>query len=273
MLWLLATLVILLLNSSRSNSSSSNRRHLRSLEQELFLPLVDAGITHKDQHRGIFPNFITQQEVAQLLALFEDKEQLLYTVHEGLYILHGMELVNFVDRGLNIKANKERVAVLSDVRDRIYRMAHSFFKHDMRIESVIINLRTLPGVHWTWNHTDWTHGVHIDNCAFDYGYAPDRHEVFSNATCTYNPCCARRQFTAILYFDECEGGELVFVDPDEQEEEQRGGGYAKTTIVPPAPGKLVLFTSGPENVHGVTRLKSNKKRYVCVGVCVDTFLA
>lgn len=63
-----------------------------------------------------------------------------------------------------------------------------------------------------------------------------------------------RHYTAVLYLKPSEeGGNFVFIDGNTQDD-------VKEQIVPIQPGKLVIFTSGYENKHGVESI-INGTRY------------
>lgn len=50
-----------------------------------------------------------------------------------------------------------------------------------------------------------------------------------------------------LYLNDPIGGDFAFQD------------QKRLALVHPSPGKLVMMTSGPENVHGVTQLRGGER--------------
>lgn len=87
--------------------------------------------------------------------------------------------------------------------------------------------------------------MHTDNC---------RH--YSNGSCVFSPehCCFTRDISAILYLNghaelpslpAYTGGELFFVV------RRVGDEHTTDAPVPPRCGRLVAFTAGVHNVHGV----------------------
>ncbi|XP_059469004.1 prolyl 3-hydroxylase 2-like [Neocloeon triangulifer] len=79
-----------------------------------------------------------------------------------------------------------------------------------------------------------SHEIHADNCI-----------PFANGTCSRDlPAFSWRDFSAIVYLnEEFVGGQLVFVSNFEADKVQ--------TAIEPKCGRLVAFSAGPENLHGV----------------------
>ena len=119
---------------------------------------------------------------------------------------------------------------------------------------------------------------HVDNSAI---YSSDT-TVYSVSNSALNSDFQYTQVTAVLYLHtmENEGGQFMFVNVPESQLKrmevspnisftckQRSLGDcnvmhrdAFATIVEPDVGKLVLFTSGPENIHAVTEITGSAKR-------------
>uniref|UniRef100_A0A6P7GKK4 procollagen-proline 3-dioxygenase n=1 Tax=Diabrotica virgifera virgifera TaxID=50390 RepID=A0A6P7GKK4_DIAVI len=88
------------------------------------------------------------------------------------------------------------------------------------------------------NRTDFSHKIHADNCI-----------IMENMTCfrTY-PAFTWRDYSAILYLnDDFKGGEFVF--------SADAVGKKIQSKIRPKCGRLVAFSSGPENLHGVKAVK------------------
>ena len=87
--------------------------------------------------------------------------------------------------------------------------------------------------------TDLSHEVHADNC------------TVTGAFCDPSPpAYSYRSVSALLYLsslhDQFEGGRFFFAD-----RHPGGRSFTPTTFVEPRCGRLLAFTSGPENLHGV----------------------
>lgn len=82
--------------------------------------------------------------------------------------------------------------------------------------------------------SDLSHPVHADNCILD----PESQECWKEP-----PAYIHRDYSAVLYLnDDFEGGDLFFTDMD---------AATVTAQVRPQCGRLVVFSSGGENPHGV----------------------
>ena len=87
--------------------------------------------------------------------------------------------------------------------------------------------------------TDLSHEVHADNC------------TVSGAFCDPSPpAYSYRSISALLYLSslhkQFKGGRFFFAD-----RHPGGKAFTPTSIVDPGCGRLLAFTSGPENLHGV----------------------
>ncbi|XP_053306200.1 prolyl 3-hydroxylase 3 [Spea bombifrons] len=82
--------------------------------------------------------------------------------------------------------------------------------------------------------SDLSHPVHADNCILD----PEEKECWREP-----PAYVHRDVSGLLYLnDDFQGGDLFFTEPDAE---------TVTAEVRPRCGRLVLFSSGGENAHGV----------------------
>ncbi|XP_042238725.1 prolyl 3-hydroxylase 1-like isoform X2 [Homarus americanus] len=82
--------------------------------------------------------------------------------------------------------------------------------------------------------TDLSHEVHVDNCILQD----------SGECLRIPPAYTYRDYSALLYLnDEFEGGDFIFTHDR--------SGLSHEAIVQPTCGRMIGFTSGPENPHGV----------------------
>jgi len=123
-----------------------------------------------------------------------------------------------------------------------------FFKQKMYIDAAIVNRRTWPQETWPFNNTQYSHGIHADNCQILFD------SKLQFAGCRPTQLSDIRHYTAILYLNQVQGADLLFFDFPSGLVDDKGRQLAIRTPVHPVPGKLVLFTSGPENIHAVTKM-------------------
>lgn len=89
---------------------------------------------------------------------------------------------------------------------------------------------------------DLSHEIHADNCVIkDRGFCLRE-----------NPAYTWRDYSAILYLnDDFDGGEFFFVEDWKSRRVQ--------SIVRPRCGRMVAFSAGGENLHGVQGVRKNKR--------------
>ena len=116
---------------------------------------------------------------------------------------------------------------VDSIRRRIDEFIKSNFGKDVHIESSYMKVR-VPG------NKEYAHPIHADNCNYNSttGECPASESTDSWLS-----------HSILIYLNSCEGGEFFFTDGE--------------TIVP-EPGLLLAFTSGPENLHGVRRIQSDR---------------
>lgn len=135
------------------------------------------------------------------------------------------------------------------IRDHVER----FFKLDRPLYFTYTHLvcRTaLPDS--PMNRTDFSHEIHADNC------------VMSNDGFCHreDPAYTWRDYSAILYLnDEFDGGEFFFADSQTKQHVQ--------SIVRPRCGRVVVFSAGGENLHGVQAVRSGKRCAVALWFTQD----
>ena len=91
----------------------------------------------------------------------------------------------------------------------------------------------------------YSHAPHADNCNFNR----QTRECVPSAL----SCCSWRSHTSFLYLNSpTNGGDFLFEDYSDD-------GNRELTYIKPIPGRLVLLSSGPENIHGVTRVRHGER--------------
>ncbi|XP_042202551.1 prolyl 3-hydroxylase 2 [Callorhinchus milii] len=102
------------------------------------------------------------------------------------------------------------------------------------------------------NRNDLSHPIHADNCLLD----PDANECWKEA-----PAYTYRDYSAILYLNgDFEGGEFIFTESDAK---------TITASVKPRCGRMVSFSSGGENPHGVRAVTKGQRCAVALWFTLD----
>uniref|UniRef100_A0A4X2MAR2 procollagen-proline 3-dioxygenase n=1 Tax=Vombatus ursinus TaxID=29139 RepID=A0A4X2MAR2_VOMUR len=101
------------------------------------------------------------------------------------------------------------------------------------------------------NRDDLSHPIHADNCFLD----SDTNECWKEFP------LAARDYSAILYMNEdFEGGEFIFTGMDSQ---------TVTASIKPKCGRMVSFSSGRENPHGVKAVTKGQRCAVALWFTLD----
>ncbi|XP_059247273.1 prolyl 3-hydroxylase 2 [Mustela nigripes] len=100
--------------------------------------------------------------------------------------------------------------------------------------------------------TDLSHPIHADNCLLD----PEANECWKEP-----PAYTFRDYSALLYMnDDFEGGEFIFTEMDAK---------TVTASIKPKCGRMVSFSSGGENPHGVKAVTKGQRCAVALWFTLD----
>uniref|UniRef100_A0A8I5NDU1 procollagen-proline 3-dioxygenase n=1 Tax=Papio anubis TaxID=9555 RepID=A0A8I5NDU1_PAPAN len=99
---------------------------------------------------------------------------------------------------------------------------------------------------------DLSHPIHADNCLLD----PEANECWKEP-----PAYTFRDYSALLYMnDDFEGGEFIFTEMDAK---------TVTASIKPKCGRMISFSSGGENPHGVKAVTKGKRCAVALWFTLD----
>ncbi|XP_068137308.1 prolyl 3-hydroxylase 2 [Hyperolius riggenbachi] len=102
------------------------------------------------------------------------------------------------------------------------------------------------------NRNDLSHPIHADNCLLD----PEANECWKEP-----PAYTYRDYSALLYLNgDFDGGEFVFTEMDAK---------TVTAAIKPKCGRLVGFSSGGENPHGVKAVTKGQRCAVALWFTLD----
>nr|XP_023966900.1 prolyl 3-hydroxylase 3 isoform X1 [Chrysemys picta bellii] len=232
----------------RENREKQRLENLDVGEQEQRGPFTFEGITvAMDSHqlngsqRVVFDRVLTDSECKDILRLAKAAggmgdgyrgRQSPHTPHErfeGLTVLKALQLaqdgiVNWRDATLLLHAS-----------EKSRKIVESYFTPGKRLHFSFTHLVCRTAVEGDQDgRMDLSHPVHADNCLLD----PEGKECWREP-----PAYMYRDFSGILYLnDDFHGGDLFFTEVD---------AVTVTAQVRPKCGKLVAFSSGRENPHGI----------------------
>ncbi|XP_076137125.1 prolyl 3-hydroxylase 3 [Alosa pseudoharengus] len=218
------------------------------------VPQVGVTITMDDRalngtNRVVLDGVLSQKECDAILQLSSSATSAAdsprgrrspYTPHErfeGLTILRALKLAQ------DGMLNQSDVRLLHEIGERARVLLHSYFRSPSGLFfsfSHLVCRSPVPG--HQEGRLDLSHPVHVDNCILE----PETKQCWREA-----PAFTHRDMSGILYLNEdFEGGEFFFTKRDAK---------TVTARVQPKCGRLIGFSSGPVNPHGVTAVTSGRR--------------
>ncbi|XP_041061670.1 prolyl 3-hydroxylase 1 isoform X1 [Carcharodon carcharias] len=140
-----------------------------------------------------------------------------------------------------------------DVSEKTRRILESYFRLENPLHFSYTHLVCRTAVEGTQdNRDDLSHSVHVDNCILNSEALECRKE---------HPAYTERDYSAILYLNhDFEGGDFIFTEIDAK---------AITATVKPRCGRVVGFSSGAENPHGVQAVTKGQRCAVALWFTLD----
>nr|XP_014337552.1 PREDICTED: prolyl 3-hydroxylase 3 [Bos mutus] len=193
--------------------------------------------------RAVLDGLLTPAECGVLLQLAKDAAEAgarsgyrgrrsPHTPHErfeGLTVLKAAQLARAGAVG------SQGAQLLLEVSERVRSLTQAYFSPDRPLHLSFTHLVCRSAIEGEQaQRMDLSHPVHADNCVLD----PDTGECWREP-----PAYTYRDYSGLLYLnDDFQGGDLFFTEPN---------ALTVTAQVRPRCGRLVAFSSGVENPHGV----------------------
>ncbi|ROI36431.1 Prolyl 3-hydroxylase 3 [Anabarilius grahami] len=218
------------------------------------IPVVGVTITMDDQglngtNRAVLDGVLSQSECDRMMQLATVAASVgdgyrgrrsPHTPHEkfeGLTVLRALKLSQ---DGL---VKQSDAKLLHEIGETVKVLMDSYFRSHSHLYFAYTHLvcrSAIPGQQE--GRSDLSHPVHVDNCILE----PETRQCWREA-----PAFTHRDLSAVLYLnDNFEGGDFFFTDRDTK---------TVTAKVKPSCGRLVGFTSGPVNPHGVTAVTKGRR--------------
>ncbi|XP_068998554.1 prolyl 3-hydroxylase 3 [Embiotoca jacksoni] len=163
-----------------------------------------------------------------------------HTPHETFEGLTVLRAVKLAQDGL---LNQSDARLLYQLGERVRVLLHSYFRSPTGLFVSFTHLVCRSAIAGDQEgRLDLSHPVHVDNCLLE----PETNQCWREP-----PAFIHRDLSAILYLnDNFDGGELFFTTRDAK---------TVTARVQPSCGRLVGFSSGPVNPHGVTAVTRGRR--------------
>ncbi|XP_030640483.1 prolyl 3-hydroxylase 2 [Chanos chanos] len=140
-----------------------------------------------------------------------------------------------------------------DVSEKARRIIESYFMLNSTLHFSYTHLVCRTAITGQQDHrNDLSHPIHADNCLLD----PEANECWKEP-----PAYTYRDYSALLYLNgDFEGGEFIFTEMDAK---------TVTASVKPRCGRMVGFSSGGENPHGVRAVTRGQRCAVALWFTLD----
>ncbi|MED6257002.1 Prolyl 3-hydroxylase 2 [Ataeniobius toweri] len=140
-----------------------------------------------------------------------------------------------------------------DTSERVRRIVESYFMLNTTLHFSYTHLVCRTAITGQQDHrNDLSHPIHADNCLLD----PDANECWKEP-----PAYTYRDYSALLYLNgDFDGGEFIFTEMDAK---------TVTASIKPKCGRLVGFSSGGENPHGVKAVTGGQRCAVALWFTLD----
>ncbi|XP_061919820.1 prolyl 3-hydroxylase 3 isoform X1 [Entelurus aequoreus] len=218
------------------------------------VPQVGVTITMDDQllngtNRVVLDGVMTDKECDSMLKLAAavasagDGYRGRRSPHTPHETLDGLTLLRAWKLAQDGVVNETDAKLLHELAERARNLLHSYFRSPSGLFVAFTHLVCRSAIAGDQEgRLDLSHPVHVDNCLLE----PDTKQCWKEP-----PAFIHRDLSAILYLnDNFVGGELFFTNRDTK---------TVTATVKPTCGRLVGFSSGPINPHGVTAVTKGRR--------------
>ncbi|XP_028299282.1 prolyl 3-hydroxylase 2 isoform X2 [Gouania willdenowi] len=221
--------------------------------------LVLDSVALNGTQRVLLDHVISEEECAEL-------QQLAYAVtmagdgYRGRMSPHtpnekfeGATVLKTLQYGYEGRVPLRSARLFYDASERARRIIESYFMLNSTLHFSYTHLVCRTAITGQQDHrNDLSHPIHADNCLLD----PEANECWKEP-----PAYTYRDYSALLYLNgDFEGGEFIFTEMDAK---------TVTASVKPRCGRLVGFSSGGENPHGVKAVTSGQRCAVALWFTLD----
>ncbi|XP_041038887.1 prolyl 3-hydroxylase 2 [Carcharodon carcharias] len=209
--------------------------------------------------RVLLDDVITAQECGELyqlassIAMAGDGYRGKMSPHTPNERFEGATVYKALMYGYEGRIPLHRARLFYDVSEKARKIIQSYFMLNSTLYFSYTHLVCRTAIEGQQdNRNDLSHPIHADNCLLD----PDANECWKEP-----PAYTYRDYSAILYLNgDFEGGEFIFTEIDAK---------TITAAVKPQCGRMVGFSSGEENPHGVKAVTKGQRCAVALWFTLD----
>ncbi|NXP48237.1 P3H3 hydroxylase, partial [Heliornis fulica] len=215
------------------------------------LPFEGISITMDSQQmngtqRVVFDRVLTESECKDLLQLTKaagDSYQARRSPHTPHERFEGLTVLKVVQLAQNGDVDWRHAKLLLQASEKSRKIIESYFTPGKKLHFSFTHLVCRSAIDEKQEgRMDLSHPVHADNCLLD----PEGQECWREP-----PAYVYRDYSGTLYLnDDFQGGDLFFSEMDT---------VTVTAEVHPKCGRLVAFSSGKENPHGVWAVSRGRR--------------
>ncbi|XP_011472167.2 prolyl 3-hydroxylase 2 [Oryzias latipes] len=209
--------------------------------------------------RVLLDHIISEQDCAELRSLAQavtmagDGYKGRTSPHTPNEKFEGATVLKTLQYGYEGRVPMKSARLFYNVSERARRIIESYFMLNSTLHFSYTHLVCRTAITGQQDHrNDLSHPIHADNCLLD----PDAHECWKEP-----PAYTYRDYSALLYLNgDFDGGEFIFTKIDAK---------TVTASVKPKCGRMVGFSSGGENPHGVKAVTSGQRCAVALWFTLD----
>uniref|UniRef100_A0A8C8DL02 procollagen-proline 3-dioxygenase n=1 Tax=Oryzias sinensis TaxID=183150 RepID=A0A8C8DL02_9TELE len=209
--------------------------------------------------RVLLDHIISEQDCAELRSLAQtvtmagDGYKGRTSPHTPNEKFEGATVLKTLQYGYEGRVPMKSARLFYNVSERARRIIESYFMLNSTLHFSYTHLVCRTAITGQQDHrNDLSHPIHADNCLLD----PDAHECWKEP-----PAYTYRDYSALLYLNgDFDGGEFIFTEIDAK---------TVTASVKPKCGRMVGFSSGGENPHGVKAVTSGQRCAVALWFTLD----
>uniref|UniRef100_A0A4W6FGU2 procollagen-proline 3-dioxygenase n=1 Tax=Lates calcarifer TaxID=8187 RepID=A0A4W6FGU2_LATCA len=221
--------------------------------------LVQNSVALNGTQRVLLDHVISEEECAELrhlahvVTLAGDGYRGRMSPHTPNEKFEGATVLKTLQYGYEGRVPMKSARLFYDISERARRIIESYFLLNSTLHFSYTHLVCRTAITGRQDHrNDLSHPIHADNCLLD----PQANECWKEP-----PAYTYRDYSALLYLNgDFEGGEFIFTEMDAK---------TVTASVKPRCGRMVGFSSGGENPHGVKAVTSGQRCAVALWFTLD----
>ncbi|KAG2462176.1 P3H2 hydroxylase, partial [Polypterus senegalus] len=209
--------------------------------------------------RALFEKVITKQEcqalqeVANTISIAGDGYRGRMSPHTPNEKFEGATVMKALQYGFEGRIPLTSAQLFYEVSEKARKIVESYFMLNSPLYFSYTHLVCRTALTGQQDHrNDLSHPIHADNCLLD----PEANECWKEP-----PAYTYRDYSALLYLNgDFDGGEFIFTEMDAK---------TVTASVKPTCGRMVSFSSGGENPHGVKAVTKGQRCAVALWFTLD----